>query len=152
MNLSIEDAEITDAQQILEIQKMAYQSEAEIYDDYNLPPLTETLQEMKTCFRNHLFLRAVISGVIVGSVRARNESGTCHIGRLIVHPDYQGKGIGKRLMKAIEKRFEDANRYELFTSYKSERNLGLYNKLGYVEFRKGNELPGPVLVYLQKKT
>ena len=93
MNLSIKEADVSDAQKILEIQKLAYQSEAEIYNDYTLPPLTETLEEMKARFRDHLFLKAVFSGDIVGSVRARSESGTCHIGRLIVHPvDAPGRG------------------------------------------------------------
>jgi hypothetical protein len=31
----------------LALQKLAYRSEAEIYDDYTIPPLTQTLGEMR---------------------------------------------------------------------------------------------------------
>lgn len=36
-----------DAAAILALQKLAYQSEARLYDDYSLPPLTQTLPEMQ---------------------------------------------------------------------------------------------------------
>ncbi len=35
----------------------------------------------------------MIDGRLVGSVRASERDGICHIGRLIVHPDYRRKSI-----------------------------------------------------------
>ena len=42
----IEQASAEDAAEILALQKLAYRSEAELYDDYTIPPLTQTLEEM----------------------------------------------------------------------------------------------------------
>ena len=39
-------------------------------------------------------------------------------------------------MNAIEQHFKIADRYELFTGHKSARNLYLYQKLGYREFKR----------------
>jgi len=52
----------------------------------------------------------------------------------MVHPEYQGLGIGKLLMEEIEKQ-GTAKRYELFTGSQSLRNIGLYEKLGYRKFK-----------------
>ncbi|WP_367359110.1 GNAT family N-acetyltransferase [Syntrophus sp. (in: bacteria)] len=38
------------------------------------------------------------------------RSGTCLIGRLVVHLHYQGTGIGTTLMKSLEKAFSEADR------------------------------------------
>ena len=48
--MSIEQAMIDDAQEILALQKLAYQSEAEIYNDFTIPPLHQTLDEIKAEF------------------------------------------------------------------------------------------------------
>jgi len=39
LNILIERATISDAEEILALQKLAYRSEAEIYHDFNIPPL-----------------------------------------------------------------------------------------------------------------
>lgn len=150
-HVTIEEAQRADAQEILDLQKQAYQSEAAIYNDYTLPPLTQTLPELEAEFDDHIFLKALLSGVLVGSVRARSEGGICYIGRLIVHPHHQGQGIGTQLMRAIEHRFASTARYELFTGHRSERNLALYDKLGYVEVKREDLAEGLTLVYLQKQ-
>jgi ribosomal protein S18 acetylase RimI-like enzyme len=107
----------------LELQKLAYLSEAEIYNDFKIPPLTQTLEEIKTDYENNLVLKAVIDGKIIGSVRAFEKGGVCYIGKLIVHPEQQNKGIGKNLMKCIEESFPCCNKYVLFTGKKSVKNL-----------------------------
>jgi hypothetical protein len=41
--MMITQAAAADAAEILALQKLAYQSEAAIYQDYSIPPLTQTL-------------------------------------------------------------------------------------------------------------
>ena len=152
----IVEATPADAAEILALQRLAYRSEAELNDDWSIPPLTQTLAELMAQFDSHLFLKLVArdraggSGRIVGSVRAVEREGVCHIGRLIVHPDQQNRGLGTRLMRAIEARFPAAQRYELFTSERSARNLHLYAKLGYRETRRQRLNEKTTLVYLEK--
>jgi ribosomal protein S18 acetylase RimI-like enzyme len=98
--------------------------------------LIQTLKEIRQEFSQQVFLNALEEGEIVGSVRAYLEKGTAYIGRLMVKPDSQNKGIGTRLMQAIEEHFRMAGRYELFTGHRSARNLYLYRKLGYREFKR----------------
>jgi N-acetylglutamate synthase-like GNAT family acetyltransferase len=146
----IEVATIGDAQEILALQKLAYQSEAALHDDYTLPPLTQTLEQMEQDFQHQVVLKATVNGEIIGSVRAHMRDGTCFIGRLIVHPDLQNRGIGTRLMQEIESYFNQAQRYELFTGHKSERNLYLYHKLGYQEYCSERLTDRVTLVFMEK--
>jgi ribosomal protein S18 acetylase RimI-like enzyme len=146
----IERASVKDAAEILALQKLAYQSEAAIYDDYTIPPLRQTVEKMSADLQNQVVLKTVVEGRIVGSVRAYERDGTCYIGRLIVRPDSQNQGLGTQLMHAIEAAFSDAERFELFTGNKSERNLYLYRKLGYAAFREQQLTDVVSLVYLEK--
>ncbi len=101
-------------------------------------------------FVQQVFLKAVEeNGEIIGSVRAYIEKGSVYIGRLIVQPEFQNKGLGTKLMNAIEQHVI-AHRYELFTGHKSTRNLHLYQKLGYREFKRIGVNDTLVLVYLEK--
>ena len=142
---------VSDAEEILSLQKLAYRSEAEIYNDFNIPPLLQTLEEIKKDFENQFFLKAIGEGKIIGSVRAFEKEGTCFVGRLIVHPDFQNRGIGTKLMNEIEKMFHTSERVELFTGDKSERNLYLYQKLGYKIFKTARMTDRTTIVFLEKQ-
>ncbi len=146
----IEKAIIDDAEEVLSLQKLAYRSEAEIYDDFTIPPLTQTLEEIKKDFENQIFLKALIDGKMIGSVRAFIKEGVCYVGRLIVHPDFQNRGMGTQLMNRIEEIFKEAKRFEIFTGHKSERNLYLYQKLGYQPFKSVKANENLTIVFLEK--
>jgi len=148
--MRVERATVDDAEAILSLQKLAYQSEAEIYDDFTIPPLTQTLEEIKKDFESQIFLKAVTDGRFIGSVRAFVKEGTCYVGRLIVHPDFQNQGIGTQLMNRIEEVFKEGQRVEIFTGHKSERNLYLYGKLGYKRFKTLIASEKLTIVYLEK--
>lgn len=146
----IERAMVKDAGEILSLQKIAYRSEAEIYDDFTIPPLTQTQEEIKKDFESQVFLKAVTDGRIIGSVRAFAKEVTCYVGRLIVHPDFQDQGIGKQLMGRIEEVFKEAQRFEIFTGHKSERNLYLYEKRGYQRFKTVKANEKLAIIFLEK--
>src|SRR6187399_3590848 len=98
----IERASLDDAPAILELQKLAYQSEARLYDDWTLPPLTQTLEDLREEIAASVTLKATEAGTLVGSVRAREANCLCQVGRLIVQPELQGFGVGTMLMRHIE--------------------------------------------------
>lgn len=147
----IKRAKVLDAEEILSLQKLAYKSEAELYNDFSIPPLIQTLDEIKDEFKNHVFLKAVENERIIGSVRAlKINNETSYIGRLIVHPDFQNQGIGTKLMEKIEDIFKDCGRFELITGHMSKKNIRLYEKLGYKKFKTEKLTKNLNLVYLEK--
>ena len=153
--IEIVAANVADAAEILALQKLCYQSEARLTNDFEIPPLLQDQPSIECELASLCFLKAVgdeapHTGRIVGSVRARECEGTCHIGRLIVHPESQNRGLGKRLMAHVEGLFPTASRFELFTGEKSVRNLHLYQKLGYRPFRTQVASHKTTLVFLEK--
>ena len=148
-NVTVTSATVADLEVILALQKLAYRSEAERYNDFDLPPLHQTPAEIQADFARMAFFKATAGERIVGSVRGYAKDGTCYVGRLIVHPDVQNRGIGARLMQALEQHFSTARRFELFTGHKSEPALHLYHKLDYREFKRQN-MPTHTIVFLEK--
>lgn len=146
----IQKADKKDLKEILELQHLAYLSEAKLVNDYNIQPLTQTLEELIEEYDGGVVLKAVNSnGKVVGSVRGGVKDNTLHIGKLMTHPDYQNKGIGTKLIYEIERLYPNT-RKELFTSCKSSENIKLYKKLGYIIFKE-KVTPKLKFIYLEKK-
>jgi len=146
----IEQATVDNAFEILALQQRAYLSEAKIYNDFSIQPLVQTLEEVQREFESHTVFKTVWEGAIIGSVRALLRQGTCHIGKLIVHPAAQNQGIGSALMRHLDDYYSQAARFELFTGEKSLRNLYLYRKLGYIEYKRQQTNDNLWFVYLAK--
>jgi ribosomal protein S18 acetylase RimI-like enzyme len=149
--MKIERAHEEDIPALLVLQKLAFLTEAEIYQDYSIPPLTETEASMREDFAEAVFLKAIDAGELVGSVRGRRRGSTCHIARLAVNPGRRRLGIGATLMRAIELVFDEASRFELFTGERSESNLRLYRGLGYSEFKRERLSESVPLVFMEKR-
>jgi N-acetylglutamate synthase-like GNAT family acetyltransferase len=146
----IEKAEKDDLEEILELQYLAYQSEAKLFGNMDIPPLKQTIEEVYDEFQKGVILKEVDDrGVIIGSVRAYQGGGTVYIGKLMVHPKMQKKGIGSKLLLGIENEYPN-QRYELFTSTRSERNIALYQKLGYKIFDEKQVTEELKFVYMEK--
>ena len=146
----IKKAQKEDLEEILKLQYLAYQSEARLFDNMDIPPLKQTIEEIYEEFQKGVILKVVDDGgVIIGSVRAYRDGRTVYIGKLIVHPSKQGQGIGTQLLFEMEKQYPH-KRYELFTSTKSERNIALYQKLGYKIFDEEQVTEELRFVYMEK--
>ena len=135
MSVTISAATEHDAEQILKLQYLCYQSEAALYGDYGIPPLTQSLQDLRAELTEGCVLVARLGEEVVGSVRGTVDlDGTARIDRLMVHPRMQRHGLGGRLLGLLEDRLSAdlaATRYRLFTGHRSEGNLRLYRRAGY---------------------
>ncbi len=150
--MKIEKAIIEDLPEILKLQKMAFREEAELYNDFTIEPLTQTVEGIRVEFKKKIFLKAVIDGKIVGSVRSNIDGDTCFINKLIVHTAYRNRGIGSKLMNKIEKINKNAQLFSLYTGHKSKRNIYLYEKLGYVKTNEMKSIDSVHLVTMYKTT
>lgn len=135
---------------ILNLQKKAFERVAIAESNFNISPMTQTLESITEEYEKRLFLKYTLDGKIIGSVRAHlDNDNVCHIGRLIVQPEFQNKGIGKALIKEIENIFSKCERYEIFTGLNSKNTRALYTKLGYVETSIKN-IDGVEMVFMKK--
>jgi ribosomal protein S18 acetylase RimI-like enzyme len=113
--------------------------------------MTQTIEELKNEFTYKVILKIEIEGKIVGSVRGWEKGNTCFVGRLIVHPDFQGQGIGTALMDQIELFFTQVQRFELFAGHKSERNIHFYERLGYKIFKNQEINKNLIFMFMEKQ-
>ncbi|MEV7677188.1 GNAT family N-acetyltransferase [Streptomyces sp. NPDC088341] len=154
MSVTISAASAQDAEHILKLQYLCYQNEAELYGDYTIEPLTQTLDDLRAELDRGHCLVARLGDEVVASVRGSvEETGTARIAKLIVHPRLRHHGLGGRLLDAIENHFTAepaAKRFQLFTGHRSEGNLRLYRSRGYVPVSTEQIGPRLTLVTLEK--
>ena len=163
-----------DLPEILAVQKAAFAAEAQLVNDWNIPPLTQTLDELADDWRKGVMLKALNEqDAIVGTVRGHEAQDGFYIGRLAVLPQWQGRGCGSALLETIIGLAQSLKqsqtgaqiqtnvqtnvqtearpgRLVLFTSTKSERNLRLYERFGFRPFKKSTTATGVALVWLEK--
>ncbi|MEV7566634.1 GNAT family N-acetyltransferase [Streptomyces tanashiensis] len=159
LSVTISAADAQDAEHILKLQYLCYQSEAELYGDWSIEPLTQSLDALRAELGEGHGLVARLGDEVVASVRARlDEDGTVRIAKLIVHPRMQRHGLGGRLLDGIERHFAaatapaatSAKRFQLFTGHRSEGNLRLYRSKGYAQVATRELGPKLTLVTLEK--
>lgn len=143
----------SDAGEVLTLQRAAFVQEALIYGTADMPPLTQTLDEVESELVENLGCVALDGPRIIGAVRARLDDGLLLIGRLAIAPDQQGRGIGSALLAEVERRGREAGarEAELFTGSLSEANVRLYEREGYVESERVPGDGGIEQVFLRKR-
>ncbi|GAB3511592.1 GNAT family N-acetyltransferase [Spirosoma knui] len=146
----IEVAHLSDAAEILSLQKQVYLTEARLHNDYNIPPLLQSMQSVEDEFRAGIVLKLVREGRIIGSVRAFQQDQTCFISKLIVDQAYQNQGLGRQLISQAEQHHPDVHRFELCAGHKSINSVYLYQRLGYEEFNRRTVNEKLTLIYFQK--
>ncbi|UBU18876.1 GNAT family N-acetyltransferase [Nonomuraea gerenzanensis] len=146
----IERADPADAGEILTVQRAAYLTEAQLYGDPYIPPLVESLEQVRKIVESALVLKALDGTRIVGAVRGQLSGTTCLVGRLVVAPDRQGQGVGTALLRALHEQVPEAEAFDLFTGHLSEGNLRLYRRLGYRETSRERMDDHLTVVYLRR--
>jgi ribosomal protein S18 acetylase RimI-like enzyme len=127
--LTIRGAIESDLPEILKIQAEAF---GEYQDTYETSAWTkETLENVTLDSREKVILVAELDGAVVGSVRYWIAGGVCVIRLLSVRPAYQGRGIGKALLREIERLAVDSHKFYVCTMLRASRNIVMFLNLGY---------------------
>lgn len=124
-------ATVEDAAELLALQKQAFFSDIERYGDPAIPPMLQTVEDTARDVASMRCWKAVHNGRIVGSIRARDSAGAVDIYKLMVLPEDWGKGLGSKLLHAVEAAFPDAHLIRLFTGGLNYDNQRFYLRRGY---------------------
>jgi tRNA (guanine37-N1)-methyltransferase len=124
--------EPADAGELFVLQRACWVQEQHDNPGVRIPPLEESLDDLRAWIARDHVLVARSAGRLVGSVRGRLRGDEWDIGRLMVAPDVAGRGLGRALLARIEAAAPPAaTTYALFTGAGSTRNQRIYKKAGY---------------------
>jgi tRNA (guanine37-N1)-methyltransferase len=147
-DLVVEPATASDVGELATLQRACWVSEAHANGSLEIPPLVESLEEVAGSLTQWQTWVVRSGGRLVGSVRGRlavEDPQTWEIGRLMVAPDLQGRGIGRSLLEFAERAAAPgATAYWINTGQRSAANLRRYRRAGYRPVRGAPRFPGTV--------
>ncbi len=134
---------------MLEVQRQAYAIEAGLIGSGDIPPLHETLDELRSC--GETFLGALVDGRLVGAVSWRLVGDTLDIHRLVVDPTHFRRGVGVTLVRAALAAEPRVTRAIVQTGADNEPALALYRQEGFVQTGTEEVVPGLRVARLSKR-
>lgn len=148
--VKIEIATIEDVPALLDLQRKAFGPLCEELGWDDAPILSESLEQAYKEFAKCFTLKVQNQdGVIIGSVFGRLENDSLYIGRLMVLPEYQQNGIGKRLFREIQSRIPHHHVW-LCTCQQVRPPYEFYLCEGFKPYKSEQVGPGLTWTYMEK--
>jgi ribosomal protein S18 acetylase RimI-like enzyme len=144
----IERLDLTDervAARVLAIQRAAYAIEAELVGFDGIPPLHESLDELRA--QRLEWLGVVDDGEIAGAIAITGEGRACDIDRLVVDPAFHRRGIGRRLVQAVVHHAV----VTVSTGADNAPAIALYESLGFRRTGRTEVAPGFWTVQFERR-
>ena len=142
-----------DAGELFTLQRAAFVAEGRINGSYEIPPLTQTLDELAASLRTPGTVLVARDGTrVVGTVRGTlRDDGTWWVSRLMVAPDQQRRGLGSALLHQILEATPPGASAGLLTGAASRRNVDLYRRFGFRVVEQGVDEVGVAVVTLRRE-
>src|SRR3954447_8278246 len=161
--VELRTAQPADAGELFVLQRAAFVAEGQRYGRADLPPLRDTVDDVRRVVADpgtDVLVAVAMDdahgrpGRLLGSARLEVDAatGTGHVGRIVVAPDVEGRGLGSLLIDAVHALAarRGLRTLELFTGAGSERNLRLYRRHGYVDAEERFDDLGVRLLVLRR--
>jgi len=148
--MEIELATIQDVPALLDLQRKAFGPLCEQLGWDDAPILSESLEYLYEQFSQCTTLKVENEDrQIVGSVNGKVADGSLYIGRLMVLPEYQQRGIGKCLFREIQSRLPHCRAW-LCTCQQIRPPYDFYLREGFKPYQSEIVGPGLTWVYMEK--
>ena len=136
----VDQSDTVVATALLELQRRAYEVEAGLIGSRDIPPLTETPEELQAS--SETFLAGFVEGRIVGAVSYRLLGDTLDVHRLVVDPAHFRRGIGTTLVRAVLAVEPSARQAIVQTGADNDPARSLYLREGFEQTDELEVAPG----------
>lgn len=148
--MEMELATRDDMPELLELQLKAYAPDFGSLDWTDDSPLLETLEHLCQEFRRCTIYKVQnTEGQIIGSIRGNVANGSLWMGRLMVHPDFQGHGIGRFMFCEIQ-RLMPHRRAWFWACQQMAKTYNFYLRQGFQPTAILNENPKLTWILMEK--
>nr|MBR4279516.1 GNAT family N-acetyltransferase [Clostridia bacterium] len=134
MNVELVRAHMTDAEVLWRMQRTAFATLLERYQDFDLSPGNEPLEKVqwRLSLPATYFYFIRVDGENAGAIRVidHHDGSAKKISPLFIMPEHQGKGIAQTAIRAAEA-IHGSENWQLDTILQEKGNCHLYEKMGY---------------------
>ena len=146
MSLQFLKAGSADAMELAGISEQAFDSDVKVDAvDAGGPPEYKSLSFHTKMAETNCLYKLVDDCKIVGGAILFLQGDELNVARIFVSPECFRKGYGIFIMQQVEKNFSDVRKFTLDTPVWNVRTNAFYQKLGYSEVKRDEEL-----VYYEK--
>ncbi|WUD77294.1 GNAT family N-acetyltransferase [Streptomyces sp. NBC_00510] len=132
-----------------DLQRISYAVEARLIGFDGIPPLHESLEQLRACDESFLGVRD--GSRLVGAVGwTRLPNGALDICRLVVHPDAHRRGVATALLDALDS-IELAESTVVSTATANLPAVALYRRRGFIPVGERHVAPGVTVTLLERK-
>lgn len=153
MSIVLDNATLTDALEIYDLQIKAFKALLEKYQDYDFSPgaekLERTIQRFHEPSTDYYFIS--LEKKHIGALRICHFGKLCMLKQIFILPEYQGYGYAQKAITIAESLYLNVEKWELDTILQEEKLCYLYEKIGYKKTGKSEHIRnGMDLVFYEK--
>lgn len=155
MAIKLEKANRNNLDLIYKLQVESFKVLLDKYQDFSTNPGAEKFDRIEARFYQPqtTYYLIVSDGQTIGAIRIINskDDNFCRISPMFIHPDYQNKSLGQEAMFELEKIYKDVDIWTLDTILQEKKLCHFYEKLGYVDTGKREQIKeGMDVIYYRK--
>lgn len=135
MDVTLAVARQNDAVMILEGQRKAFLPSLERYQDGDMDPANEKLENIQRAIENEYFYVILADGEFAGALMIEKDPDRQHLKlhTIYVLPEFQNRGIAGCAIDIAQRLHDDAADWRLNTPADLANNRHLYEKKGYIK-------------------
>ncbi|MEH7155975.1 GNAT family N-acetyltransferase [Neobacillus drentensis] len=135
--------------ELFALQKASYLVEANLINFFEIPPLVETINELRECEES--FIGYFGDSELAGALSFTIDEGGLTICRMVVHPNHFRKGIAQRLLTEVEESHRGVTVFRVTTGKENLPAKNLYLKNGYELMGDMEVAPGLFISNFEKR-
>jgi len=131
MNLRFARAEEADAVAIVSVQNAAFHDDFQRYGE--CPAYDESVVKVRESIASDIVYKVIFDNALIGVAHVKRRSANHYYLRVLcIHPTYQHRGVGSRMLRRLFASHPEATEWSLITPKDNHGACSLYEKAGFI--------------------